>query len=141
MRTLPSVCTKEVKSYANSSSIPHRQPITPSRISRAQTHAGLLFNHDSFGIAEVTRLREFVSASKQNVLRVARQSIRFEHQLVRQPLMMDARRVDGLLNVHAVIDHVGDYDEHSVNNGRASGAADGEPEAAVFAQNKRRSHR
>src|SRR5256885_14591491 len=36
------------------SSISNRHPITPSRIGCAQMHARLLFNHDSFRVAEVT---------------------------------------------------------------------------------------
>jgi hypothetical protein len=46
--------------------------------------------------------------------------------------MMNTRRVDGLLNVHAVIDHIGDYIEHGIDNCRPAGTADSEPETAVF---------
>src|SRR5713226_1591502 len=48
--------------------IPHRQPITSARIRCAQTHAGLLFDHDSFSVAEVARLREFVTPREQGFL-------------------------------------------------------------------------
>src|SRR5712692_229090 len=49
-------------------SIPYRQPIAPSRISRAQTHARFFFDHDPFGIADIARLCEFVAAGEQSVL-------------------------------------------------------------------------
>src|SRR5260370_26415961 len=59
----------------------------------------------------------------------------------RTPLMMDARRVDGLLIVHAVIDHVRDYVEHGIDNCGPAGTANREPETAVFAQDEGWRHR
>ena len=53
---------------------------------------------------------------------------------------MNAGRVDRLLNVHVVIDHVRDHIEHGIDNRRPAGAADCEPERTVFAQHECRSH-
>ena len=46
--------------------------------------------------------------------------------------MMNTRSVNRLLNVHAVIDDVGNHIEHRIYDCRATGAANGKPEAAVF---------
>src|SRR5438445_6053360 len=55
--------------------------------------------------------------------------------------MMNARGVYRLLNVHGVIDHVGDHVEDGLDYWWPTGTADSEPEAAVFAQHERWRHR
>src|SRR5437016_9467490 len=112
-------------------SITNRQPITPSWISRAQTNSRLLVNHDSFTIAEVAGLMDEPVASRhQSFLSVTRKSVRLIHQFIGQPLMMNPRRVDRLLNIHVVIDHVRDYVEDCVYDCWTTRAANRKPKAA-----------
>src|SRR5437763_1268330 len=80
--------------------IPNRQPIAPSRIDCTQANAGLLFDHDPFTVAEVSWLvRQLVTTRGERSLRIARQSVRLVNQFIRQPLMMNPRRIDGLLDI------------------------------------------
>src|ERR1041384_3687499 len=105
-------------------SIPNRRPIAPSRIDCAQANAGFLFNHDSFTVAEIARLvRQLVTARGERSLRVARQPVRLVNQFIRQPLMMNPRGIDRLLNVHVVVDDIRDYIKHGIDDRRSAGAA------------------
>src|SRR5687768_5115176 len=90
------------------------QAVAASGIGGAETDSGFLLDHDAFRVAQVTLFSERVAARGQRSLCVAREAPWFADHLVRQPLMMNARRVDRLLNVHVVVDHVCDYTEHGV---------------------------
>src|SRR5205085_3843069 len=61
--------------------------------------------------------------------------------LVRQPLMVYARRVNGLLYVHVEVYDVRDDLKNRVDDRRAARTSDGEPERAVLAQDEGRRHR
>src|ERR1041384_289992 len=118
-------------------SIPDRRPIAPSRIDCAQANAGLLFNHDSFTVAKISRLvRQLVTARGERSLRVARQPVWLVNQFIRQPLMMNARGIDRLLDIHVVVDHVRNHIKHGIDDRRTARTADREPERAVFAHHK-----
>src|SRR4030095_5602704 len=54
---------------------------------------------------------------------------------------MNSRKVDRLLNVHTVVHHVSDDAKGGIDNCRATGTADGEPQAAVLTQNEGWCHR
>src|SRR2546423_12119489 len=104
------------RSVSNFASISNRQPITPSRINRTEPNPSLLFNHDSFTVAEVAWLvDELVTARSEKALRVARQSVGLVNKFIRQPLVMNSGRIDRLLDVHVVIDYVRDYIEDCIN--------------------------
>src|SRR6185369_5909841 len=77
----------------------------------------------------------------QGLLRITRQTVRFIDKLVWQPLMMNARCINRLLDIHVEIDDVGNYVQHRVDDRRTAGTADGEPKRAVFAQDECRCHR
>jgi hypothetical protein len=51
--------------------------------------------------------------------------------------MMNARRVDRLLYIHAMIDHVADDLQHGVSDGRTTLRADRKVETAVRSQDER----
>ncbi len=51
-------------------SIPHCQTVAPARISCAESHSGLFFNHDALSIAEVVWPGKFVAQGEQSLLRV-----------------------------------------------------------------------
>src|SRR5262249_8602321 len=55
--------------------------------------------------------------------------------------MMHSRCVNRLLNVHAVVDNIGDHTEHGVDDSRTTRATDGKPEASVLPHNEGRRHR
>src|SRR5215212_10762321 len=54
---------------------------------------------------------------------------------------MNSREVDRLLDIHLVIDHVGDDAEYRVDNRWPTRTTGRKPETAVFAKNDRRCHR
>src|SRR5947209_4512165 len=69
-----------------------------ARVARAEAHAGLLFDHDPLGVAHVARPFSYlVAAFFERAERVGAHSKRLIDDLVRQPLMMYARRVNRLL--------------------------------------------
>src|SRR5207253_7193602 len=95
-----------------------------------------------FTIAEVAGLMdELVASRHQSFLSVTRQSVRLIHQFIRQPLMMNPRRVDRLLDVHVVIDHVRDYVEDGIEYRWTTRTANRKPKAAIFAQDECGRHR
>src|ERR1051325_9144776 len=55
--------------------------------------------------------------------------------------MMNARRVDGLLEVHVEIYDVDDHLKPGIDDTRPTGRAEGEPQRSVFAQDDGRRHR
>src|SRR5437867_13007510 len=61
---------------------------------------------------------------------------RFVNKLVRQPLVMDPRRVNSLLNIHVVIDDIRDHLQYGVDDSRAAGTAYCKPERTILAQYK-----
>src|ERR1043165_3031972 len=85
-----------------SQSITYCQTVTTTRICRAETHTSFLFDHDPFRVPEVTQFPKRVPTRRQRALRVTRKSRWFADQLIRQPLVMNARRVDRVLNIHVV---------------------------------------
>jgi predicted Ser/Thr protein kinase len=78
-----------------------------SGIACAETHARLFFDHHALRVAHVTRsVGQRVSARFEERNGVGRESVGFINERVGQPLMMDARRVNRLLNVHVVINDI-----------------------------------
>src|SRR4029453_11906930 len=78
-----------------------------TRITRAKPDARLLFNHNSLSVAHVAWPgSKLMPHALQSMLGVCREPVRLENQLVREPLVMNARGVDRLLNRHAIVDHV-----------------------------------
>ena len=75
----------------------------------------------------------------ENFARISRKGIGLHIDLVRQPLMVDARRVDGFLDIHAVIDDIDDRFERDRDDARAAGAADDHERLAILG-NDRRAH-
>src|SRR5262245_4115456 len=97
-------------------SVSDRQSIAASRIRSAESYLRFLLDHDPLRITEITwLLGKRVPARSEGALRVTRQAKRFADELVRQPLVMDARKIDGLLDTHVVVDHVGDDAEHCID--------------------------
>src|SRR5215216_3115575 len=104
-----------------------------ARVARAEADAGLLFDHDALRVAHVARLLgEAVAARFEGAEGVGAHPEGLVDDLVRQPLVMYARRVDGLLDVHVEVDDVDDDLEDGVDDGGAAGAAYREPERAVL---------
>src|SRR6266404_297320 len=112
-----------------------------SRIRCAQAHSCLQVDHHSFGVSHVSRLlSEDVALSLESYTSVAVDAHRLELNSIRHPLMMKARRVDRLLDIHAEVDHVHDHLQNCVDDCRAAGAPNREPDVSIF-QHYRRSHR
>src|ERR1044072_2066847 len=112
--------------------ISNRLSVTSSWIGCAEPHAGLLLDHDPFRITEVTQLGQLVPTRSQRLLRVTRQTKRLADKLIRQPLVMNAREVDRLLDVHLVVDHVCDDAQHRVDDGWSTRTFHREPQTAIF---------
>ena len=72
--------------------------------------------------------------------RIGRERHRLDEDLVGQPLVMDARRVDRLLHVHAVVDDVEDRLDRDRDDARAAWAADHHEQLAVL-RDDGRAHR
>src|SRR5437764_7209424 len=101
------------------------------RVARPKTDA-VLVEGDRLRVADrAGRLRadqagrgvEDVAHLHERVPRVARELVALPADFVGQPLVMKARRVDGLLRAHAEVDDVHDDLQHTINDGAASGAA------------------
>src|SRR5205807_5130376 len=112
-----------------------------ARVARAEADAGLLLDHYPLRVAHVARLlRDLVAALFERAERVGAHAERLVDHLVRQPLVVYARRVDSLLYVHVEVYDVRDDLKDGVDYRRAARTSDGEPERAVLAQNERRRH-
>src|SRR5258705_4896564 len=112
-----------------------------SRIRSSQSHPGLRVDHYPFSVSHVSRLLgEDVSLPFKRSPSVAVYAQRLELDSIRHPLMMEARRIDRLLNVHSEVDYVHDHLQHRVDDRRTAGASDCKPYLAIF-QNDCRSHR
>src|SRR5919206_1775155 len=113
-----------------------------ARVAGAEADAGLLFDHDPLGVAHVARLvYEAVALLFERPEGVGAQAEGLVGYLVGQPLVVYARRVDGLLDVHVEVYDVGDDLHDRVDDGRAAWRADGEPERAVLSHDEGRRHR
>src|SRR6476620_8688724 len=86
--------------------ITNRQTVAATRIGRAEPPAGLLLDHDPFRVTEITQFPKRVPARSQRALRVTRKSGRLTDQFIRQPLMVNPRRVDRLLDIHVVVNQI-----------------------------------
>ncbi len=51
--------------------VAHGWPIASPRVGGSESHAGLLFNHQAFGVSEITGPREFMAKCSERFLRVA----------------------------------------------------------------------
>src|SRR3954449_11314130 len=80
--------------------ISNRESVAPARIGSPEAHARLLLDHDPFRVTQITQLCECVPTRNQRLLRIARQPKRLTNQLIRQPLVMNPRKIDRLLNIH-----------------------------------------
>src|SRR5215472_6679314 len=77
-------------------------------------------------------LDELVAHPGQSGDRLGGQARALVEDLVGQPLVVEAPRLDGLLRRHAVIDDVQDRLEHRGDDPRTAGAAEDEKDAAVL---------
>src|SRR5262245_12384894 len=96
------------KYFSSTLSVSYGFAIQP-RIARAQPHTGIILDHHSFSVALIARFTEFVTHRLQSVQHVRGQSVRFISDLIGHPLVMDARPIDSLLDVHSVIDDIDDH--------------------------------
>ena len=78
--------------------------------------------------------------SVEDAARVGTQRERLDERGLRQPLLMEARRVDRFLQVHAVVDRVEDHLHDDGDDAAAAGRADDQHGLAV-PRHDRRAHR
>ena len=90
----------------------------------------------------VRRLRaaELVAHAFQDLARVGAQREGLDVGRFRQPLLVEARRVDRFLDVHAVVDHVEDAVQHGGDDAAAARRADHHHRLAVL-RDDGRAHR
>src|SRR5687768_18555308 len=116
------------------------QAVAASGICGAEAYAGFFLDHDSFRVAQAALFREYVTATSQRPLRVAGKAVGLARYFIRQPLMMNARRVDRLLDIHVVVDHVGDDAQDRVDDRWTTWTPDRKPKTAILPQHDRRRH-
>src|SRR5437867_2274501 len=104
-----------VESLAQLLLVPNRHAARP-RIRCSQSHPGLRVDHYPFSVSHVARLLgEDVSLPFKRNPSVAVYAQRLELDSIRHPLMMKARCIDRLLNVHSEVHHVHDHLQHGVD--------------------------
>src|ERR1700733_9950140 len=91
----------------------------------APPQARLLVDHNGFGVAHITRLiSEMMSLLFECSSDIIRNPERLEGNHVRHPLMMEARSIHGLLNIHVIVKYVQNYLKYRINDSRSAGAPD-----------------
>src|SRR5579863_9082636 len=104
-------------------------------VRRAQALTGLGINSDGFDLADPWTLGIYgIAAAFEVFFEFVRQGRLSEH-IVREPLLMEARGVDGGLRVHSEAHPVEDGEQRSGDDARAAGRTGDKAEFAVTQQN------
>src|SRR5262249_54059266 len=93
---------------SSAASIPHRTRALPGG-PHSPPAAPPGIDHDCLHRSPATADREGVTSLRQARERLSGEAVPLDEEQVRQPLVMHARAVHGLLEVHPEIDQVGDY--------------------------------
>ena len=129
-------------------SVAQRQPGIAARIDRAVVPVAVArraaeprrADDDPRRVAPRRVLGERVAHLGQHPARVRAQRERLDERRLRQPLLVDPRRVDGFLEIHPVVDRVEDHLQDDGDDAAAAGRADHQYRLAV-ARDDRRRHR
>src|SRR5436853_6338612 len=112
-----------------------------SGIRCAEPHARRGLHHYSVRISDKAgAVAQFLTDAHKSGSGIAVDSHWLPSHYVGHPLMMNPRRVNSLLNVHAIVNHINNYLQDGVDYGGAARASYGEYELAVL-QHDRRRHR
>src|ERR1700692_2864878 len=117
-----------------SASVTYRLPVVAS-IARAEALAGFGVNHDAVSISPKMPQRQLVSVGTKNIHCIGREAV-FDENLIGHPLMMKARRVDGLLNVESKVDDADENVGYGGDDRRSAGRSEHEEELAIFKNNR-----
>src|ERR1700692_4010534 len=120
-----------------SASVAYRLPVVAA-VSRAQALAGFGVNHDALSVSPKMPQRQLVSFGTKNIHCIGREAV-FDENLIGHPLMMKARRVDGLLNVESKVDDADENVGYGGDDRRSAGRSEHEEELAIF-NNKHQRH-
>lgn len=109
-----------------------------ARIRSSQPITGYRIDHDAVAVALSPSHTHSVSHYGKRIDDIYRRTIPLDVQPVREPWMMKARRIYGLLDGHAVIDDIQNELQRRVDDGSSTRAADNEVHFPAFRHDRRR---
>src|SRR5712664_4857557 len=124
------------KRFLSNCSVSHGRAVV-TRIGCAQPVAGRGINGDGVDESYVSDAMSGVAAGVQRALQAVGKSL-LQQNAIGQPLVVEARRVNGSLGLHAETHPIQDTEERGRNNGGATRRAGYETEFAVAEENCRR---
>src|SRR5215469_17463244 len=114
----------------------------------AKTRSRFGIDHDALGIAPV-RISvglftcgitepQSLTLLLKHFYRVRRKPLNLDPCAIRQPLIVEARRIYSLLNVEPIINHAHEYIRHGCDNRWSAGRTEQEIQLVIFSDNGRR---
>src|SRR6266478_3874855 len=123
----------------------HLGKVTPSKTSRSSSRS-MINSRILLAVLDQDRLRITLAALDMHPVthRLQRGNKSFQRtldlEIIRHPLMMNTRLIDGRLDIHFEVDHIDDHLKDRVDNGAATWTA-GHTEWLAVLENDRRRHR
>src|SRR5262245_19154038 len=114
-------------------SVTHRHTIS-ARVGGTEANIGFRFDEDALCIAHEVVRDDPVTPGYESSRHIRGKAERLKAQFIREPLVMEAWRVNCFLNREAKVNHVENDLQHSTDNSRPTWAADNQKQFAVAAE-------